>query len=378
MMRKNIAMVVLGAMLFGLVSCGPTAEYESTAESDTQTNVPESTYDDNGEDEEPADSSTEAQNYDYSSFFDDNGYFVGVKASEIVTLPQYKGVSIDKSVVTVDKSEVTEQLDYYASMNSLYTKAQDREIVDGDTVNIDYVGSIDGVEFSGGSTEGRGTYVTIGVTDYIDDFLDQLIGHAPGETVNVEVTFPDNYHATELQGKDALFVTKINFVCGGIDEDGMAEKFGMDSYDTLVSVIEQELYYSQVSDYISLLLGQATCEYIPEIAIDYAVETQMDYLEYQYSAYGSVESILLAMGYESVEAFVEANRSSYEKAATFYLAFQAIAELEGITVTDDDLEKEGITQDDIDTYGKSYFKQNVMMNSVIPDFIVTNAVITEG
>ena len=83
-------------------------------------------------------------------------------------------------------------------------------VKDGDTVNIDYVGSIDGVEFDGGSTNGQGTDLTIGSGLYIDDFEEQLIGSHPGDTLDVNVTFPEDYNAEDLRGKDALFVVTIN------------------------------------------------------------------------------------------------------------------------------------------------------------------------
>lgn len=83
-------------------------------------------------------------------------------------------------------------------------------VEDGDTVNIDYVGTIDGVEFSGGNTQGQGTDLTIGSGTYIDDFEEQLIGHYVGETVEVDVTFPENYGNDDLNGKDAVFQVTIN------------------------------------------------------------------------------------------------------------------------------------------------------------------------
>ena len=83
-------------------------------------------------------------------------------------------------------------------------------VEDGDTVNIDYVGSIDGVEFDGGNTNGAGTDLTIGSGLYIDDFEEQLIGAHPGDTVEVNVTFPENYSNEELSGKDAVFEVVIN------------------------------------------------------------------------------------------------------------------------------------------------------------------------
>ena len=82
-------------------------------------------------------------------------------------------------------------------------------VADGDTVNIDYVGTVDGVEFDGGSTNGAGTDLVIGSGSYIDDFEEQLIGAHPGDTVEVNVTFPDDYTA-DLAGQDAVFTVTIN------------------------------------------------------------------------------------------------------------------------------------------------------------------------
>ena len=84
------------------------------------------------------------------------------------------------------------------------------EIKDGDTVNIDYVGSVDGVEFAGGNTNGGGAELTIGSGMYIDDFEEQLIGAHPGDKVDVVVTFPENYGNEELNGKEALFKVVVN------------------------------------------------------------------------------------------------------------------------------------------------------------------------
>ena len=83
-------------------------------------------------------------------------------------------------------------------------------VEDGDTVNIDYVGTVDGVEFSGGNTYGYGTDLTIGSGTYIDDFEEQLIGAHPGDTVEVHVTFPEDYGNEALNGKDAVFEVVIN------------------------------------------------------------------------------------------------------------------------------------------------------------------------
>lgn len=91
-----------------------------------------------------------------------------------------------------------------------YSTDSSLTVEDGDTINIDYVGSIDGVEFDGGNTQGMGTDLVIGSGSYIDDFEDQLIRAHPGDQVDVYVTFPEDYGVEELNGKEALFQVTVN------------------------------------------------------------------------------------------------------------------------------------------------------------------------
>ena len=116
----------------------------------------------------------------------------------------------ESSDTTSDSSVSDSSATDTSSGRTAYSTDTSMTIEDGDTVNIDYVGSIDGVEFEGGSTNGAGTDLTIGSGLYIDDFEEQLIGAHPGDSVEVNVTFPDDYQQEDLQGKDALFQVTIN------------------------------------------------------------------------------------------------------------------------------------------------------------------------
>lgn len=119
--------------------------------------------------------------------------------------------SVSESSDTTSDSSVSDSSATDTSSGSTaYSTDTSLTIEDGDTVNIDYVGSIDGVEFEGGSTNGAGTDLTIGSGLYIDDFEEQLIGAHPGDSLEVNVTFPDDYQQEDLQGKDALFQVTIN------------------------------------------------------------------------------------------------------------------------------------------------------------------------
>ena len=108
-----------------------------------------------------------------------------------------------ESADATETPEATEEATAYSTDTSLTVK-------DGDTVNIDYVGKIDGTAFDGGSTDGKGTDLVIGSGTYIDNFEEQLIGAHPGDKVEVTVIFPDDYQAADLAGKEAVFDVTVN------------------------------------------------------------------------------------------------------------------------------------------------------------------------
>ena len=115
----------------------------------------------------------------------------------------------NNDIVTEDNATSTDTTEDATEKTTLATDAS-LTVENGDTVNIDYVGSIDGVEFAGGNTQGAGADLVIGSGTYIDDFEEQLIGAHPGDEVEVNVTFPENYGNEELNGKDALFKVVVN------------------------------------------------------------------------------------------------------------------------------------------------------------------------
>ena len=121
---------------------------------------------------------------------------------------------VTEAADATETPEVTEAADATATPEVTEAPSYDTdsslEVKDGDTVNIDYVGKIDGVAFDGGSTDGNGTDLVIGSGSYIDNFEEQLIGAHPGDKVEVTVTFPDDYQATDLAGKEAVFDVTVN------------------------------------------------------------------------------------------------------------------------------------------------------------------------
>ena len=295
-----------------------------------------------GEKKEESQYKYDFETFDYSTGVDSEGFFEGVKALDYVTLPD-----IDNIVLT--QEEVQAQIDdimndpQYMMMKQLSTP--DVTVADGDTVNIDYVGSIDGVEFDGGNTQGNGTDVTIGVTNYIDDFLEQLIGHHPGETFNVEVTFPKDYGVDSLNGKDAVFVTTINYVVS-YEKYELSDSWVMgcfyetDGFETVEDFLDAcagNAAYEKVAN--SLEFADKLPEDVEEICLARRIRQIYDTAKqygvdadtlcaYQFQQYGisTIGQVIAAYNsYKSIDA----------QEALFY---QAICEQKGITVTDADIQ----------------------------------------
>lgn len=126
-----------------------------------------------------------------------------------VKLPKYKAMKVEKEEVTVTDEDVEAELKKIANKNAR-TVTVDRAAEDGDTVNIDYCGTVDGVAFEGGTADAQD--LKLGSGTFIPGFEEQLVGAKAGDSVDVKVTFPTEYHAAELAGKDAVFACKVNAV----------------------------------------------------------------------------------------------------------------------------------------------------------------------
>ena len=125
-----------------------------------------------------------------------------------VTLGEYKGVEVPKADLKVTEEEIQAAVDKERDNNSRTIDVEDRGVENGDLIKLDFDGSVDGVPFQGGKAENYP--LTVGSGSFIPGFEDQLIGAKIGEEVTVNVTFPEDYHAEELKGKEAVFKCKVN------------------------------------------------------------------------------------------------------------------------------------------------------------------------
>ena len=168
---------------------------------------------------------------------------VEVEALPKITAPDIKEIELNKMVAEAGEEEINEALKKLAdSKKTTELSDEKRPTQTGDVVVIDFVGSIDGEEFKGGN--GKDYYLNLGSNTFIPGFEDQLIGHNIGDKVDVNVTFPENYHAKELAGKKALFKVDLKelrrFKTPEID-DAFAKMFGSESLEKLKEMIKTEL-----------------------------------------------------------------------------------------------------------------------------------------
>jgi len=323
--------------------------------------------------EEKEEKNTEVATFDYSYGLDETGYYTGVKALDYVKLG-------DISKISISAGDIQDEIDEMRNTKS-YMKCEEsttRTIVNGDEVNIDYVGSIDGVEFDGGNTNGAGTTVTIGVTNYIDDFLEQLIGHKPGDTFDINVTFPEDYGQENLNGKDAVFKTTVNYVnvytLNTVDDAFVAEYFADNGWTTVADMkqgiceylAEDKVYEDAEFDTSNMpaIVGDqyvARMMYeVEQMAATYGLDADT-YVSYMYSSYGITSADMLKAAYESYK----------DAAASQMMVYQAVAEAKGMKATDADFDayiKANSLEEDkdglIELYGKPYLMALVLYDKV--------------
>lgn len=385
---RTAACALAVSMTAVLAGCNSASESESTAETAT----PETATTETGAVDESA--YDYLASFTYSDGFDENGYLKGVTAADYVTLPEdYADITIDAALGEVTDEDVSE----YINSNILSSFATTEQITDraaamGDTVNIDYVGIIDGVEFSGGSA--KGYELELGSGTFIDNFEDQIANHTPGETFEVNVTFPEDYGSTDLAGKAAVFTTTLNYIVGDTItpeltdawvQENLSETMGFTDVAGLNSFVSQQIAFNnQYTDVYNALRDKATfAEELPESATEYFRNVLL-YGLYSYAQnYGTtmttiVASGMLGSGYTTVEDFVADMEDSITSQTQQVLLLQAVAEKEGLKCDTDTLNTEFVNQygikdptNFVQVYGENYVKCQ-LLDSIVMQNLINN------
>ena len=318
----------------------------------------------------------------YSLGLTTDGRFEGIAAKDYVTLGQYTSLTYPEEVTSVKEEDIQSRIDSIMSSHTYTNEVTDRAVKDGDTLNIDYVGTVDGVAFEGGSTDGKGTQVTIGVTSYIDDFLEQLIGHQPGETFDIEVTFPDPYQNNpDLAGKDAVFTVTINHIVetytyeltDDFVVDNLQKDYGYTSIADMREKIAADLHDTQVYNYmIETVLENCPVSEVPQKLVDNEITITVKQLKYQALQYNMDASTLFTYyGVADEDAFRTTYEEDIREQISQYLVMMAIAEDAGLIATEQDVKDYFLEEMDtedyseyVKNYGYGYIYRAVTFNNV--------------
>ena len=267
-----------------------------------------------------------------------------------VKIKKYKGLNVKKEEVKVTKKEIDEEI------NNLRNRYADLVVKDGnieekDIAVIDFEGFVDGVAFEGG--KGENYSLTIGSNTFIPGFEDQLIGHKANEEVDVNVTFPEEYHSEELKGKKALFKVKIHEVktkeLPKLDEDFFLdlEMENVKNEESLRKVCEEQIKarkeYEAENKYIDDLLAEVEKNTTVEIPNE-LTEEEIDRMVHEYAHNLEHQGITLEMFYQFTnsdeQALREQMRNDASKRVKYRFMLEEIAELEKVTVSDKEVSEE--------------------------------------
>ena len=266
-----------------------------------------------------------------------------------VTLGKYMGVTVTKIDCTVSDEEVAEALEKERNNNSRTISVTDRPVQEGDTAVIDYEGFVDGVAFEGGNGENHS--LEIGSHSFIDTFEDQLVGKDVGDEVEVNVTFPEQYHAADLAGKPAMFKVKINEIktkelpelddefAQDVSEFDTLAEYKEDLNKRLEEQKENEAKRTKEDEAIQKIIDKSKME-LPDAMVDTQCENMIEEFAQRIAQSGlSMEQYMQFSGL-TLDALKEQVRPEAVSRIQSSLVLEAIAKAENIEVTDEDIDAE--------------------------------------
>ncbi len=266
-----------------------------------------------------------------------------------VTLGQYKGLEVDKISTRVTQKEVDEKIEQEAEKNAREITVEDRPVQDKDEVILDFEGFIDGEAFEGG--KGENYPLTIGSGSFIPGFEEQLIGVEAETEVEVKVTFPDDYHAEDLKGKDAVFKCTVHEIktkeLPEIDDEFAAEVSEFDTLDEYKADVKAKLKEQKVSEgktkqedqAVEQAAQNASME-IPEAMIKTQARQMADNFMRRIQLQGLSPEQYFQMVGSDEEKMTEELMPQAEKQIRTRLVLEAVAAAEKIEISDERLDEE--------------------------------------
>lgn len=266
-----------------------------------------------------------------------------------VTVKNYKGYAVERTVAPTTDEEVDAEIAQVRSRNSRTVDITDRPAADGDIAVIDYEGFVDGKPFEGGKGEKHN--LTLGSGQFIPGFEAQIVGHNPGDEFDVVVTFPEDYHAKELAGKEATFKTVLHEIkfneLPALDDDFAKDVSEFDTFDEYKADVKAKITDRHVKaadaeveeKLIDALIDNLEAD-IPEAMFVNETENQLRDYDNRLRMQGLDLGTYLKYTGLDLDKMREQFRPRAERQVKTRLALEKIAELENLTVTDEDTEAE--------------------------------------
>ncbi len=266
-----------------------------------------------------------------------------------VTLGEYKGVAVKKETTIVTDVEVDARVEEERNKQATEIEVEGRAVAEGDTVNLDYAGTVDGVAFAGGTAQDQ--TLKIGSGSFIPGFEEQMVGMNIGEEKDLNVTFPEKYHAEELAGKAAVFHVKVNSITEtqlpALDDDFAKDISEFDTLDEYKADIRAKLE-AQAAERDNNNFTNAVIEkvlenaevMIPEAMIERQIDSMMRDFEYRLMGNGlKLEDFIKYTG-SDMQAFRENYRGQAIKSVKAHLVLEAIEKAEAIDATEEQIDKQ--------------------------------------
>ena len=266
-----------------------------------------------------------------------------------VTLGEYKGVEVPKTEVTVTDEEVDEEIKKEQQKNSRKITVEDRAAEKDDTVTLDFVGSVDGEEFEGG--KGTDYPLVLGSGSFIPGFEDQLIGAKTGDHVEVKVTFPENYQAENLKGKDAVFQCDIKKIeateLPELDDDFAQDVSEFDTFaeyrESVVKTVterkENAARQAKEDAAVEKVIENAQME-IPDAMVDTQARQMVDDFSRRMQSQGLTMEQYFQFTGTNPEQLIEQSKPDALKRIQTRLVLEAVAEAEKIEISEDEVNEE--------------------------------------
>lgn len=266
-----------------------------------------------------------------------------------VTLGEYKGITAEKSVNTVTDEEVDAEIKKMQENAARVSTVTEGEIAMGDKVDLDFEGFVDGTAFEGG--KGEHFSLELGSNSFIPGFEEQIAGKTIGEDFDVNVTFPEDYHAEELKGKPAVFKCKVNSVekkeLPALDDEFAKDVSEFDTLDALKADTKAKLEKTKEDQaqrmfedaVIDAAVENASVD-IPQCMIEHQIDNQIKDISYRLQSQGMPLEQYLKYTGMTMDALREQLKETAQKTVKTQLVIAEIAKAEKVEVTDDDLENE--------------------------------------